>query len=190
MANLSLFEQAICFAVDAHHGQVRKGESVPYIIHPLEVASICASMTADQEVLAAAVLHDTVEDTETTPEEIELLFGKRVALLVASETEDKRRNLPPNETWHIRKEESLAALRKASDPGVRILWLADKLANMRSFYRAWKSRGCKFWTIFNQNDPKEQAWYYRSVAGILTDLKDSDAWQEFNYYIEQVFHEV
>lgn len=190
MANLSLFEQAICFAVDAHHGQVRKGESVPYIIHPLEVASICASMTADQEVLAAAVLHDTVEDTGTAPEEIERLFGKRVAQLVASETEDKLRDLPPDETWRIRKEESLDVLRTATDPGVRILWLGDKLANMRSFYRAWKSRGSELWTIFNQKDPREQAWYYRSIAEILTDLKDSDAWHEFDGYVQEIFHEV
>ena len=106
---MTAFEQAIIFAVRAHEGQRRRGESTPYIIHPMEVAAICASMTSDEDVLAAAVLHDTVEDTNATLEQIEAQFGARVARLVAAETENKRANLPPAETWRIRKQESLDA---------------------------------------------------------------------------------
>ena len=80
---MTAFEQAIIFAVRAHEGQRRRGESTPYIIHPMEVAAICASMTSDEDVLAAAVLHDTVEDTDVTVEEIREIFGDEIADAVA-----------------------------------------------------------------------------------------------------------
>ena len=185
-----IFEEAIRFAVRAHQGMTRKTESTPYIVHPMEAATICATITSDPEVLAAAGLHDTVEDTETTLAQIEEAFGERVAALVASETEDKRSDRPPAETWRIRKEEALETLRNASDPGVKILWLGDKLANIRGFYRAWQISGNELWRQFNQKDPAQQAWYYRSIVTLLDDLKDSEAWQELDYDVQKIFEGV
>ena len=138
---MDLFETALTFAVKAHAGAVRKGGAVPYVLHPLEVAVIAGTLTNDPEVLAAAVLHDTVEDTPATLSEIENAFGGRVARLVSSETENKRRGVPPEESWQIRKEESLRELKNASDPGTKIIWLSDKLSNMRSFYRMYRREG-------------------------------------------------
>ncbi len=181
------FEEAICFAVEAHSGVTRKRESTPYILHPLEAAVIVGTMTSDSEVLAAAVLHDTVEDTDTTIEEIEARFGLRVAALVASETENKYPGRPKSETWRIRKEEALAELEKASDPGVKLLWLGDKLSNMRSLYRGWKISGDAIWKNFNQRDPAQQAWYYRALTAALSELKGYEAWQELNELVETVF---
>ena len=187
---MTAFEQAIIFAVRAHEGQRRRGETTPYIIHPMEVAAICASMTSDEDVLAAAVLHDTVEDTNATLEQIEAQFGARVARLVAAETENKRANLPPAETWRIRKQESLEDLKFSTDPGVKILWLGDKLANIRSFYRAWQRRGHELWNDFNQKDPAQQAWYYRTITALLSDLKEHAAWQELRDDVERIFEGV
>ncbi len=85
----TIFEKAVLFALKAHEGQKRKDGGV-YILHPLETAVIVGTMTNDLEVLAAAVLHDTVEDTPVTMDDIVNNFGKRVAGLVAHETEDKR----------------------------------------------------------------------------------------------------
>lgn len=187
---MTVFEEAIIFAVRAHQGMRRKSEEVPYIAHPLEVAAICASMTADAEVLAAAVLHDTVEDTAVTMEDIRNHFGERVALLVASETEDKHPEMSKSDSWRLRKEESLEQLRQATDPGVKILWLGDKLSNIRSFYRAWRLRGNVFWNNYNQKDPAQQAWYYRTIAKLLSELKDTEAWQEFHYDVEAIFEGV
>ena len=127
----NIFEQAVEFALKAHEGQRRKDGGV-YILHPLEDATIVATMTQDEEVLAAAVLHDTVEDTDVTMEDILTNFGERVATLVAHETEDKREHLDPSETWKIRKVESLEVLRTCNDRDTKILWLGDKLSNMRS----------------------------------------------------------
>ncbi|MBQ1565097.1 MAG: bifunctional (p)ppGpp synthetase/guanosine-3',5'-bis(diphosphate) 3'-pyrophosphohydrolase [Clostridia bacterium] len=187
MEKLTLFEEAICFAVRAHHGQVRKGEMIPYICHPMEVATICATVTADQEVLAAAVLHDTVEDTDTTIGEIRDRFGLRVAALVAAETEDKRDDLPQAETWRVRKEESLVILENAKDEGVKILWLGDKLANLRSIYRSWRIDSKAVWQVFHQKDPAQHAWYYRRIAELLSDYRGTRAWQELDYVIGQIF---
>ena len=122
-----------------------------------------------------------------TIEEIEEKFGKRVRELVASETEDKRAHRPPEETWRIRKEESLSVLKNTDDIAVLMVWLGDKLANMRSIYRDFKVEGHAMWQRFNQNDEKAQAWYYRSIADLTERLSDTSAWLEYKTLTELVF---
>ncbi len=187
---MSKLERAIIFAIQAHHGMRRKKENIPYIIHPLEVVTILAGMTDDEEVLSAAVLHDTVEDTKTTLEEIEENFGPRVRDLVKSETEDKRKGLPASQTWFIRKKESLDFLRDTEDIGVKMLWLSDKLANIRSLHRLWRKEGNAMWKGFNQEDPVRQAWYYRSIADMVKELQEFDAWKEYKYLVDMMFEGV
>ena len=184
---MDLVSEAIAFAVKAHDGMRRKKSEAPYILHPMEAAVIVGTMTDDQNVIAAAVLHDVVEDAGITIEEIEESFGKRVRELVASETEDKRAELPPEETWRIRKEESLRALKDTDDIAVLMVWLGDKLANMRSIYRDFKVEGNAMWQRFHQKDEKVQAWYYRSVADLTARLSDTSAWLEYKTLTELVF---
>ena len=169
--------KAIEFAAAVHDGMTRKKDKTPYILHPLEAAVIVGSMTDDQDIISAAVLHDVVEDTEISIEEIEEKFGSRIKALVESETEDKRADLPPENTWRIRKEESLEELENCDDIAVQILWLGDKLSNMRSFYRIWKNEGDSMWQAFNQKDPVQQKWYYTRIAELTSSLKDFSAWQ-------------
>ena len=187
---MTLFERAAEFAIRAHSGTVRKKEHIPYILHPMEVASIAATMSHEEELLAAAMLHDTVEDTDTSAEEIMDLFGSRVAELVASETEDKHRGRPATETWAIRKEESIAELKSTDDQAVKILWLSDKLSNMRSFHRMWLIQGDDMWKSFHQTDPAKQAWYYRTIMDAVSELREYDAWKEYRHLVEEVFQEV
>ena len=187
-SDLELFEDAMRFAVDAHKGMVRKAAGTPYILHPVEVASIAATMTSDTEVLAAAVLHDVVEDTSHTLDEIEARFGKRVAALVAAETENKYKGLSPSETWRRRKEESLVDLEN-SDRDVKIIWLADKLSNMRSFYRMFQDNGRSFWCVFHQSDSAQQAWYYNAIRQLCSELADEAAFQEYDRLVNSVFAE-
>ena len=179
--------KAIEFAARAHDGMTRKKDKTPYILHPLEAAVIVGTMTADEDVISAAALHDVVEDTPVTIEEIEESFGSRVRILVEAETEDKRADLPPESTWRIRKEESLYELEACGDKDVLILWLGDKLANMRSFYRIWKTEGESMWQTFNQKDPVQQEWYYTRIAELTSPLKDFSAWQEYNELVKIVF---
>ena len=184
---MEFVSEAIAFAVKAHDGMRRKKSEAPYILHPMEAAVIVGTMTDDQNLIAAAALHDVVEDAGITIEEIEEKFGKRVRALVDSETEDKRADLPPSDTWRIRKEESLAVLRKTEDIGVLMVWLGDKLANMRSIYRDWKVEGDAMWQRFNQKNPKEQAWYYSSIVDLTKRLSDTSAWLEYKTLTELVF---
>lgn len=100
---MDIFDKAIVFAAKAHSGSFRKGTTTPYIVHPMEASAIVATMTNDKIILAAAVLHDVVEDTNYTINDIVKEFGKDVARLVSAESEDKRDNLPSEATWKIRK---------------------------------------------------------------------------------------
>ena len=184
---MELVSEAIIFAVKAHDGMRRKNGKDPYILHPMEAAVIVGTMTSDQELIAAAALHDVVEDTNITIDEIEAKFGKRIRELVQSETEDKREDLPPEETWRIRKEESLEVLKNADDIAVLIVWLGDKLANMRSIYRDFKVEGVGMWQRFNQKDVNLQAWYYRSIVKLTERLSDTSAWLEYKTLTELVF---
>lgn len=184
---MELVSEAIMFAVKAHDGMRRKKSELPYILHPMEAAVIVGTMSDDQNLIAAAALHDVVEDAGVTLEEVEMRFGKRVRELVGAETEDKRADLPPTDTWRIRKEESLEVLRNTDDMGVLIVWLGDKLANMRSIYRDFKVEGVQMWQRFNQKDVNEQAWYYRSIIKLTDRLSDTSAWLEYKTLTELVF---
>ena len=186
---MELFDDALVFACQKHSGQRRKLSAAPYFLHPMEVAAIVGTMSDDQNLLAAAVLHDTVEDTDATLEEIKEKFGKRVSLLVMTETEDKRADRPPKETWRQRKEETLTILQNTKDIDVKKLWLGDKLSNIRSFCREYEKSGDEFWSRFNQNDPKQQEWYYRTIAQSLSELAEYDAYREFIRRIDELFGE-
>ena len=184
---MELVSEAIAFAVKAHDGMRRKKSEAPYILHPMEAAVIVGTMSDDQNLIAAAALHDVVEDAGITIDEVEEKFGTRVRELVESETEDKRADLPPSDTWRIRKEESLAVLKNTDDIGVLMVWLGDKLANMRSIYRDWKVEGDAMWQRFNQKNVSEQAWYYFSIVKLTERLSDTSAWLEYKTLAELVF---
>ena len=184
---MELVSEAIAFAVTAHDGMRRRKSESPYILHPMEVGVIIGTMTDDQEVIAAGVLHDVVEDAGVTIEEIGARFGNRVMELVASETENKREDLPPEETWRIRKEESLEKLRTADAIEVKILWLGDKLSNIRAIYRDFCIEGDAVWEKFHQSDINVQAWYYRSIMKYTECLSNSHAWIEYKTLVEEIF---
>lgn len=186
---MNLVEEAIIFATQAHEGQMRKMAHTPYILHPVEVAAIIATVTSDQEVIAAGVLHDTVEDCDVDPRVIKQKFGARVAALVQSESEDKLSDRPRSETWRQRKEESLLMLEYTNDRDVKILWLGDKLSNIRSFYREYRQRGDAIWQELNQKDPKMQAWYYKTIAGLLEELSGTAAYAEYVDLVNKMFGE-
>lgn len=187
---MSKTDDAIKFATDAHAGQRRKLDASPYILHPLEVATIVSKLTDDEDVICAALLHDVVEDTSHDIDEIRKLFGERVAELVNDDTENKRSHLPPTATWQIRKEETLARLRRTDDKAVKILWLGDKLSNMRSIYNAYKKEGDDIWKQFHNSDKNKHKWYYESIAdAIRSDLGDSDLFWEYEQRVKLVFGE-
>ena len=186
---ISLMDRAIIFATRAHSGTYRKGTSIPYIVHPIEAAAIVSTITDDPDMIAAAVLHDVVEDTDATVEEIRLFFNERIANLVEAESEDKRKDLPPQETWMVRKMETLEFLRTKADRDAKILALADKLSNMRAIHRDQNTVGDLLWERFNEKDKSKHGWMYRQVADALSELSDTFAWQEYDELVRKTFEE-
>lgn len=182
----SLLDRAICFAVEAHHDTERKGKGFPYIVHPLEAVAIVATITPDQELLAAAALHDTVEDTPTTVEDIRRLFGSRVAELVDTDSDVDVQGANRAESWHLRKQVAIDRLARASRDA-KIVAIGDKLSNMRAIARDYACQGDALWHLFNIKEREAHDWHYRGLAASLSELSDTFAYQEFVRLVEQVF---
>ncbi|MDM7923477.1 MAG: HD domain-containing protein [Pyrinomonadaceae bacterium] len=127
MKNLQKLLHAASFAARKHSDQRRKGSNAePYINHPLEVANLLADIGGidDVDILSAAILHDTIEDTECTPSDITDKFGSRVAGLVLEVTDDK--SLPKAERKRVQVEHS-----PHLSPDAKLIKLADKISNVR-----------------------------------------------------------
>ena len=181
-----LIEQAIVYAANAHVGRHRKGTHMPYIVHPMETMMITAHLTDDIDTIAAAALHDVVEDTEYTSEDIALAFGEKVARLVGEESEDKREGQDKALTWRVRKEETIAGTKDKSLEAKKIM-LADKLSNLRASRRDYRIVGTKMWDKFNMKDPSQQKWYYTSVLDALSELKETAEYREAEDIVEEIF---
>ena len=182
----TLLDRAILFAVRAHAGTERRGKGFPYIVHPMEAVEIVATMTRDQELLAAAALHDTVEDTDTTVEQIRAEFGDRIASLVASESDTVVEGVSEEDSWHTRKQAAIDRLAQAPHDA-KIVALGDKLSNMRAIARDYAQQGDALWNLFHAKDPKDHEWHYRGLADSLRELQDTFAFKEFEQLINQVF---
>ncbi len=175
-----MIQKAAEFAAKAHEGTFRKGNRIPYIFHPMEVALLVSQMTSDQDVIAAAYLHDVLEDTEVPASELERLFGSRVLWLVQAETEDKTR------TWKERKEHTVRRL-----PGepreVKILTLADKLSNMRDTARDYLMLGDDVWLRFREKRKESHRWYVAGIIDGLSDMEGYPAYDELRRLYQFVF---
>ncbi|CVI68750.1 MAG TPA: HD domain-containing protein [Candidatus Anaerobutyricum stercoris] len=180
-----MINKAIAFAVKAHEGQPRKGTEIPYIFHPLEVGMIVSRITDDEEVIAAAVLHDTVEDCDAvTLDDIRREFGDRVARIVGLESEDK------DKSWEERKAATVRSLKKEPMREAKIVALGDKLSNIRCFYADYIKLGDELWQRFNMKDKRMQGRYYHGLCEALSDLSDLEEYQEFRRMVEMVFGDV
>ena len=182
----SILDRAIVFAVNAHQGTERRGKGFPYIVHPMEAVEIVATMTTDQELLAAAVLHDTVEDTDVTLDDIRREFGERVAKLVEEESDVFVDGVSEADSWHERKRAAIDRLARASRDA-KMVALGDKLSNARIIYRDFVQKGDELWNIFHVTDVKEHEWHYRGLAESLKELEGTFAYSEFTDLINKIF---
>lgn len=153
-------ERAIVFAACAHDNQKRKGDFLPYIIHPYTVAMILYEQGCGDDVVIAGLLHDTVEDTDTTLTEIENEFGKHVAEIVHGCTEADK-----SAPWEERKKSMIQIIRNSSHE-VKWVTCADKLHNLRTLVNNYEQHGEKIWSRFSRGF-KEQKWYATSLLESL-----------------------
>ena len=182
----SLLDKAIIYAVNAHSGVERRGKGFPYIVHPLEAVSIVASITNDQELLAAAALHDVIEDTECTEEDIRKEFGDRIAKLVSSESDLVVEGKTESESWKERKQFAIDRLKKL-DKDAKIVSIGDKLSNARAMLQDYESMGEELWNKFHVKDPLLHKWHYEGLRDSLSELKGTSAYEEFCEIVDKLF---
>jgi len=164
----SIIFKAIEFAAKAHAGQFRKGTNLPYIIHPLGVAKILIDHHCSDDIIAAGILHDTIEDTGTTVEHIRQLFGDRVASFVDGASEPNH----ATESWENRKLHTIQFL-KTAPMDVLLVSCADKLDNIRAIGEDYDKIGDTLWTRFNRPKDK-QRWYFQSLADAFMGRVDGE----------------
>lgn len=177
-----MIEEAAAFATRAHEGQFRKGTRRPYIVHPLEVAEIVKTMTTDEEVICAAILHDTIEDCPGVTEEVlRKAFGDRVTDLVLGESEDK------SKSWEERKGMTIRHLRNTSRE-LQTIGLADKLSNMRDIDRDYPVLGEGLWMRFRMQSRQAIGWYYKGVMEALApEFQGVPAFEEYCGLVKKFF---
>ena len=183
----SLVDKAIKFAVDAHADTERRGKGLPYVIHVLEALEIASTMTADQEILAAAALHDTIEDTGVTEKDLRREFGDRVASLVVWESDEAVEGCSETDSWRSRKQAGIERLAKAP-LDAKIVAMGDKLSNMRAISRDYREIGDRLWDRFHAPGGKDDhRWRYMALAEAFRGLEDTEAYKEFVRLIHETF---
>lgn len=163
-------QKAIDFAAAKHIDQRRKSGGLPYIVHPFSVAWLLAEYVGDEDVVAAGLLHDVLEDVKgSSYSEIEREFGPRVARIVKDVSEKKDPNLPFSEraSWEERKEKYLEHLRTAEIEAVYVS-AADKIHNLMSLKEQFDKEGEGLWKTFSIGREKS-LWFYGEVAHLVGD---------------------
>lgn len=190
--NKELIPRAFSFAFRAHQDSVRKGSKIPYITHPLDVASILLRYNVSENLIAAALLHDVVEDEGVSYEELEASFGEKIKNLVkaVSEPLDLIHSDPDKtKSWRKRKEHTLNSLKNANYE-TKILSCADKLANIIDMIHDFEEQGDVIWDRFNA--PKsDQKWYYTSLVEVFEETSPNIAklklFQQFKKFVQTLF---
>jgi (p)ppGpp synthase/HD superfamily hydrolase len=155
-------ERAIALALRAHEAQVRKGDGqLPYVVHPVTVALILSRYTGDEDTIIGGLLHDTLEDTLVTAEEIEREFGEKVRDMVLDVTEPDL----PGLSWETRKARYLRRLQTAPRPSLLVAG-ADKIANLISMIAAHATTGDALWERFHA-PPGSKLGFYRQVHTLI-----------------------
>lgn len=181
--NLELLDYAIYFATKAHTGQKRKSDSnVDMIFHPFTVGMILQRENANTNCVIAGILHDVVEDTKYTIEDIKKEFGTEISQIVEGVTEDK--SLP----WKQRKIEAIEKVKNAN-LDVKLVESADKISNLETMYSLYQDIGEKIWESFKK--PKEeQKWYYTQMYNaVIYNAKENELFRRYKNILMQMFEE-
>ena len=167
---LNKLSPALALAIEAHQNQIRKSTQIPYISHPLAVASIALEFGASEDQAIAALLHDTIEDGGRKYEEVILVqFGQYVHDLVQGCTDGTPDHSGQKAPWIERKTAYLKHLQEASDE-VLLVSCSDKLHNARAIVSDLINEGPSVFERFSST-PEQTLWYYRQLANVFTNRK-------------------
>lgn len=185
----TFINNALIIAAKIHKDQRRKGSDIPYIVHPFEVALILQENGADEEMIAAGLLHDVLEDGDLDLEfiknEIRTKLNDKVLQYVigASEELENRKSTP----WKVRKSHTIEYLKdKDTSREIKMIACADKLSNARSLVRDLKTEGDKLWNRFNAGYEMQKK-YYEGLVESLKDLEGLKMYEEFKEVVKAIF---
>lgn len=176
--NHALLERAMLLALRAHEGQMRKDAPMPYIVHPVEVALILARQGFSDTVLAAALVHDVVEDTTVSLADVRTELGDAVAALVAPVTHDD------SLSWEEKKQAYIDTIRSASED-VKALSTADKIANAHSLLAAYAREGAAVWQYFNRGRDKK-LWFENAMLAMLRETWQHPLVDEYTRLVDEM----
>jgi (p)ppGpp synthase/HD superfamily hydrolase len=182
MVNMDIVEKALQLASKFHEGQYRKNMDIPYITHPVAVGMLLVKNGYSEEIVASGILHDTVEDTALTLEDIKREFGTKIAEIVEGSSEPDK-SLP----WKERKEHTIEFLKGAAEE-IRIVVCADKLHNIRSIIRDYEQVGEEVWARFNAGK-EQQKWYYTNIVESMGSQSTFDLLIELRNEVNRLFGE-
>ena len=173
-------DYAILFATKAHDGQMRKTDNVAMIFHPFTVGMLLQRTGMSEDTVIAGILHDVVEDTKYTIDDIENIFGKNVRNIVDEVTENKSLE------WKKRKEEAIEKVRNASIQG-KMVECADKINNLESLYDLLQEKGAEVWKNFNK-PYSEQKWYYTEMyQAVVDNAENNQFFERYKKILNKVF---
>ena len=178
--------KAIEFSARAHRNQLRKRTDIPYITHPFAVALLLQEANCSKQVVIAGLLHDTIEDTSITLEDIKREFGDPIAHIVEACSEPDK-----SQPWELRKQHTIDHLKELSAEA-KMVMCADKFHNLMTIALEKKSVGDKVWAKFNRGY-ESQKWYYHSVlSALMADeslFEDNPLCSRFKRLVYEMFGE-
>jgi (p)ppGpp synthase/HD superfamily hydrolase len=178
--------EAIYFATSKHLSQKRKDNITPYIEHPLGVALLVQKYTNDEDTIIAGILHDAIEDTETTEDEIARLFGEKVAKIV-DEVSEKDKSLD----WEKRKEIVLASVKNLSNEAA-LVKLADKTHNYFESKKKYAELGITYFNSFSVSFDKKLEYEKKCIREFKNYHNNTELInkiEELLSYLEQVYRQ-
>ncbi len=174
----NLIEKAVTVAIEAHWYQKRKGDDLPYIIHPLMVALKLIRHNFPDKVIAAALTHDVLEDTDYPEARLREELGDDVLNIVKTVTNDQ--SLP----WEEKKKKYVASVRKGSE-AAKAVAVADKIHNLESLLLAYEEQGPALWKRFNRGKDKK-IWFEKAVLQMLKDTWRHPLIEEYERLLTKV----
>jgi (p)ppGpp synthase/HD superfamily hydrolase len=178
---MDVIEKALQIAAKAHVNQRRKGSDIPYIVHPVAVGMILMKAGYDETLVAAGILHDTVEDTDLSLQDIEQEFGPKIAEIVGGCSEPDKAL-----SWDQRKTHTIEYLKNAPND-IRAVACADKLHNIRSITNDYKRIGAEIWNKFNAGKEKQE-WYYTQIVESLNYQNSFPLVEELKEEVHNLFN--
>jgi (p)ppGpp synthase/HD superfamily hydrolase len=177
-----LLGRVAAYAAEKHHWKARKGTQVPYLSHLFAVSSLVMELGGTPDETLAALLHDVIEDTGTTPKELSDAFKEQIASIVCDCSDaltDQQKHLP----WEVRKEKTINKIAKIPISSLKVI-LADKLHNSRCIVRDLGISSEQVWGRFGA-PPEKVAWYYCALAKAIDERKNEGS-EVFHAYVAEL----